>query len=141
MAQINAERARQISDEGYSAEHDDAHKAGEIARAAACYAQPPKLRRWRVDTIVMDAARGLADPVSEYTVKVRVPRRWPWDAEWWKPSKDRVRELVKAGALFLAESERAARAGKDSAALLNERRAKVCARKIDRMVRSAKGHS
>lgn len=30
---------------------------------------------------------------------------WPWDQDWWKPS-DRRRNLVKAGALILAEIER-----------------------------------
>jgi hypothetical protein len=31
---------------------------------------------------------------------------WPWDAEWWKPSPDSVRNLVKAGALIAAEIDR-----------------------------------
>ena len=30
---------------------------------------------------------------------------WPWAAEWWKP-KDCRRNLVRAGALILAEIER-----------------------------------
>jgi hypothetical protein len=33
------------------------------------------------------------------------PAMWPWSAEWWKPSNTR-RNLVKAGALILAEIER-----------------------------------
>ena len=34
-------------------------------------------------------------------------RRWPWDDEWWKPTPDdRIRELVKAGALIAAEIDR-----------------------------------
>lgn len=35
---IQAERARQLSEEGWSVEHDDRHSHGEIARAAAAYA-------------------------------------------------------------------------------------------------------
>ena len=32
---------------------------------------------------------------------------WPWDLEWFKPSPyDRIRELVKAGALIAAEIDR-----------------------------------
>lgn len=31
---------------------------------------------------------------------------WPWDEEWWKPSEDPVRNLVKAGALIAAEIDR-----------------------------------
>jgi len=39
-------------------------------------------------------------------------RRWPWHPLQWKPTpKDRVRELVKAGALIVAEIERLQRAG------------------------------
>jgi hypothetical protein len=34
---------------------------------------------------------------------------WPWDASWWKPASNR-RNLVKAGALILAEIERLDRA-------------------------------
>ena len=36
-------------------------------------------------------------------------RFWPWAAEWWKPGLRR-RNLVKAGALILAELERLDRA-------------------------------
>ncbi|HNP65489.1 MAG TPA: hypothetical protein PKH39_16265, partial [Woeseiaceae bacterium] len=36
--EILAERLRQISDEGWSLEHDDKHSNGEMAQAAACYA-------------------------------------------------------------------------------------------------------
>lgn len=38
---------------------------------------------------------------------------WPWEARWWKPSADRVRDLVKAGALIAAEIERIRRVGKE----------------------------
>lgn len=39
------------------------------------------------------------------------PLRWPWEAEAFKPTPDdRVRELVKAGALIAAEIDRLGRA-------------------------------
>ena len=32
---------------------------------------------------------------------------WPWNLIWWKPTpNDRIRELVKAGALIAAEIDR-----------------------------------
>ncbi len=35
---IAAERERQVSEEGWTAEHDDEHIMGELAAGAACYA-------------------------------------------------------------------------------------------------------
>lgn len=37
---ISRERQRQIEVEGWTAEHDNAHPNGELAKAAACYANP-----------------------------------------------------------------------------------------------------
>lgn len=86
---IAAERARQLADEGWTAEHDKVHSEGEIAFAAAAYAIPEECRDY-------DIRNGEG-----------VPFPWPWDAEWWKPSPDdRVRELAKAGALIAAEIDR-----------------------------------
>jgi hypothetical protein len=39
-----------------------------------------------------------------------LPTYWPWDKEWWKPSDDPTRNLVKAGALIAAEIDRLQRA-------------------------------
>ena len=82
---VAAERRRQIEAEGWTPEHDDEHGAGEMAAAAACYA--------------LNAAG----------CGCEVARNWPWDRSWWKPSTAR-RDLVKAGALILAEIERLDRA-------------------------------
>ncbi|MER9937468.1 hypothetical protein [Mesorhizobium sp. M0088] len=86
IADVAAERRRQIEAEGWTAKHDDDHDKGEMARAAACYA--------------------LADirsaTVGPYDIENRM---WPWDLSWWKPSSPR-RNLVKAGALIAAEIER-----------------------------------
>jgi len=83
---IAKERERQIVEEGWDANHDDEHEYGEMAAAAACYAMPPHIANF-------------ASIRSEM---------WPWDEEWWKP-KGRVRDLVRAGALILAELERVQR--------------------------------
>jgi hypothetical protein len=96
VALIAAERKRQIEAEGWTPDHDAAHCDGSLAIAAAVYAIPDNrlIRKTRDD--------GSAG----------VPTMWPWDAAWWKPSPhDRVRELVKAGALIAAEIDRLQRVG------------------------------
>lgn len=86
-----AERQRQRTREGYSEEHDDAHRDFALERAADCYAQEPGQR-----TPMPDADH--------------VPAGWPWPAPDWKPTPaDRERELVKAGALYQAEIDRLTR--------------------------------
>lgn len=82
---VLAERQRQITAEGWTPEHDDEYQHCEMAVAAACY-------------IMADD-----DPRAD------VPELWPWPSEWWKPTDVR-RDLVKAGALILAEIERLDRA-------------------------------
>ncbi|NOL73850.1 hypothetical protein G9Q11_25135 [Klebsiella pneumoniae] len=84
-ADVLAERQRQVSAEGWTAAHDDEYQHCEMAVAAACY-------------IMADD-----DPRAD------VPELWPWPSEWWKPTNIR-RDLVKAGALILAEIERLDRA-------------------------------
>ncbi|MEB1023137.1 hypothetical protein VC940_22780 [Citrobacter freundii] len=80
---VLAERQRQISMEGWKLEHDDEHCNGELAMAAVCYIN-------ETGTVNRNGGK---------------PWGWPWDASWWKP-KNRRRNLVKAGALILAEIER-----------------------------------
>ncbi|KAA2242842.1 hypothetical protein F0L74_09955 [Chitinophaga agrisoli] len=85
---INEERIRQAFDEGYTPAHDDQHTNGELAYAAASYARNH------------DALPGIKN--GDYA-----PPKWPWKREYWKPTPDnRIRELVKAGALICAEIER-----------------------------------
>jgi hypothetical protein len=83
---ILRERARQIEDEGFDTEHDDAHTESELERAAATYA----LANW-------------------YTYQ-EISQSWPWDRRWWKPATHR-RNLVKAAALLIAAIERIDRRG------------------------------
>lgn len=88
---VQAERKRQITAEGWTPEHDDAHSHGQIARAAACY-----------------ALAGSSAP-NDGTAALLVSLAWPWDEQWWKPTSAR-RDMVKACALGLAEIERLDRA-------------------------------
>ena len=94
---VIAERRRQISEEGWTVQHDDQHVAGEMADAAACYAAV--LIEMRV--VPDESGREFHD----------VPVGWPrsWSFRWWKP-KNRRRDLVRAGALIIAEIERLDRA-------------------------------
>lgn len=87
---IQAERERQISDEGYSESHDDRWLHDQLPIAAMVYASPAYLRP-------------------------RVKCFWPWDNDYYKPNESltidgRIRELVKAGALIAAEIDRLNRA-------------------------------
>lgn len=88
---VQEERRRQITAEGWTPEHDDEHDNGEMARAAACY-----------------ALAGSSAP-NDGTAALLVSLAWPWDQQWWKPTSAR-RDLVKACALALAEIERLDRA-------------------------------
>lgn len=91
---IASERQRQIDSEGWTFAHDDVHKHGLLALGAASYAMPPHYRRLRK-----------SDATDEM-----VPDLWP---EWWpwKPTpENRIRELVKAGAMIAAEIDRLQRA-------------------------------
>lgn len=86
---IAAERRRQIEEEGWTTEHDAGLVEDALARAAAAYATPAHLR----------------EPLVGHVV--RMPALWPWAVHAWKPTpEDRVRELVKAGALIAAEIDR-----------------------------------
>lgn len=87
-ADVIAERLRQLTKEGWSPEHDDQHSDGQLAEAAACYA--------------LSGAGNLRSTFERW---------WPWSFAWWKPKGER-RDLVRAGALILAEIERLDRASK-----------------------------
>lgn len=101
---VLAERTRQVLLEGWTPEHDDEHDGGEMAVAAACYALVAG-----VADPHRDALRLFGPLFSAATTPLE--QMWPWDAGWWKP-KDRRRDLVRAGALVIAEIERLDRAGR-----------------------------
>lgn len=77
---IREERRRQIELEGWTPEHDRSHPEGMLTHVARCYL-------W--------AEKGEASSRD-----MSFPREWEW-----KP-KDRISNLVRAGALLLAEYER-----------------------------------
>lgn len=83
---VLAERERQKNVEGWTPAHDDGHKSGDLAAAALGY--------------TYNAMFGSPEHAKELP-----PFYWPWDKSWWKPTTVR-RDLVKAGALILAEIER-----------------------------------
>jgi len=87
---VLAERKRQMEAEGWTPAHDDQYQNDELSLAAACY------------TIASDTAP-----------QASIPQMWPWPDYWWKPTTER-RNLVKAGALILAEIERLDRAAMSS---------------------------
>lgn len=88
---IAEERQRQIEVEGWTKEHDTEHIDDSLAFAAVCYAIPHAYRKFSYCP----------------SRKERLPEFWPWDKEWWKPCpQDRIRELVKAGALIAAEIDK-----------------------------------
>lgn len=97
IADIAAERRRQIEVEGWTPEHDDEHERAEMACAAACYA----LSGTSADEAIY--IHGRWKDIRDLF--------WPWSRDWWKP-KDRRRNLVKAGALIVAEIERLDRLAK-----------------------------
>lgn len=97
---IADERARQISAEGWTLEHDDEHDQREMPRAAQCYLDHYIGRQWVIPT---NPQNYINEPC---------PRNWPeeWSEDWWKP-KGRIPDLVRAGALIAAEIDRLQRAG------------------------------
>ena len=80
------ERARQIYEEGYDAVNDDELRKYQLSRAAACYA---------LNTVDVINSSG---------------KRY-WHPDWIFKTAGRRRQLVKAGALIIAEIERLDRMG------------------------------
>jgi len=106
-----AERRRQVEAEGWTPEHDDVHSNNDMALAAAAYALH----------------------VGGQKSAARIT--WPqtWSLEWFKPTTAR-RDLVKAGALILAEIERIDRAENTASiaakSAANTERAQIIARAV-----------
>ncbi|MEL6349146.1 MAG: hypothetical protein AAFV53_38935 [Myxococcota bacterium] len=103
---ITHERLRQIEEEGWTAEHDDEHVDGSLAKAALCYATAPHERKM---ITLRSWTPGIELPGrGDFTCQIL--EDWPWAPEWWKPGgnspEGRRRDLVKAGALLKAEIAR-----------------------------------
>jgi hypothetical protein len=117
---IAAERERQMSEEGWTPDHDDKHGNGSLAVAAACYAMPKRL-------FVLNEGAGV----------IQFNDPWPWsDGDSRKKQSNypnfipthgqaRLRMLVKAGALIAAEIDRLLRteAGRAHAKAMQRRAA------------------
>jgi hypothetical protein len=90
---IDNERTRQIASEGWSPQHDDEHDDAQLVEAARAYT-------WAALCEVKFGANG-----QDFNL---LPNDWPkeLDKKWWKPSDSPVRNLVKAGALIVAEIDR-----------------------------------
>lgn len=82
---ITKERKRQIDVEGWTASHDDEHGPFVLEMAGQSYR----------NAVNQDST---------------VPSEWPWDVKWWKPDT-RLRNLERAGALYLAAADAAERVG------------------------------
>lgn len=89
---IGNERRRQQDEEKYSWEHDDLHTSGELANFACCYA---------LDPMGGDASN---------MIKILKPEGWKLKLSCNGNTNDnlegRIKDLVKAGALIVAEIER-----------------------------------
>lgn len=93
VADVLAERARQLGEKGYSVERDGEYRDGELPMAAACYA-------------VFGAGGQMARSVFS----------WPFKTEAFRPH-DKRRAMVKAAALLLAAIEAGDAAGWDDQAM------------------------
>jgi hypothetical protein len=88
---IAEERQRQVEEEGWTPEHDDEHIQGMLAVVGGLYAIPPQ---WR----------DVGGPAVSFDL-VELMLQTPVARQWWNP-KDRMRDLVRAGALIAAEIDR-----------------------------------
>lgn len=98
---ISDERQRQIEKEGYSHKHDDEHTGGELAFNAALYATPFNLYEMEefANTIRFNVAK------SDWGLKLNYNGNIIMDNCLLSKNK-RIDQLVKAGALIIAEIER-----------------------------------
>jgi hypothetical protein len=87
LRDVAAERQRQVSVEGWTQHDDDSYSSCELAAAAATYALCTRPEQLQVCGVTA----------------------WPWHQVTFKPTTYR-RNLIKAGALILAEIERLDRA-------------------------------
>lgn len=111
---IANERARQRLEEGFDHTRDAAYLNAELPRGAIAY-------EWSADT-----------RYATGKVPGCVPFGWPWSANWFK-STSVERDLTKAGALYMAEAERATLNHEISAAKMATTLAIHISKKIDRL--------
>jgi len=92
---IAEERQRQVEVEGFSIEQDDSYRPCELTDAAAAY-------------LLLSTEARLFDFGGNLVTKYEIPDEiWPWASKSFKPTPgNRLRELVKAGALIVAAIEK-----------------------------------
>ncbi len=88
------ERRRQVEQEGCSDRADDSYTAGQLAAAAQSYVLAVMARRSPETALRYEGSN-----------RPMPPRCWPFPPHWWRPKDDR-RDLVRAGALAVAEIDR-----------------------------------
>ncbi|MBP2303311.1 hypothetical protein [Azospirillum picis] len=101
-ADIVAERMRQQSHEGFTPSEDDQYVRGELELAALTY--------------IHQAETHFRLPEAAYRA-TKSGALWPWAESRWRPHSVR-HDLVRAGALLLAELDRRFRAGQTDGCLL-----------------------
>lgn len=99
VGEFAAERKRQIEEEGWTAQHDAAHEKGDMARAAGWYAICAWLHGF-TDCVGPTHPDSIANKLFAHP-----SYGWPWHLIYWKPKNPR-RDLIRAGALIVAEIER-----------------------------------
>ncbi|WP_422101879.1 hypothetical protein [Vreelandella sp.] len=110
LFELSNERNRQIHGEGFTLDQDDQWTKGELASLACSYAHHAAI-------------------VAHDIVGANEPTWMPsnMDSKWWKPSLDPRRNLIKSGALILAEIERLDRDAAKAAAHLQSLHAQAMA--------------
>lgn len=98
MVEVASERRHQMGD-GYTAEHDDLLDYGELACAAAAYAEGA------AGPGDYENGRFVQKDGTTAVYRVLPPETWPWGFDRWRP-KNRRHDLIVAAALIVAEIER-----------------------------------
>ena len=107
IERIAKERQRQVSVEGWTPQHDDEHKDGEMAIAAACYAAPYSIKADICRIVPCSCREATCEHWGGVIEKRGWQDPWPWSGEWDKRGKhERIRQLEIAGALLAAEIDR-----------------------------------
>lgn len=100
---IIKERERQISEEGWTPEHDEQHDGDQLARAAACYA----VHETRAAVLIEEENRLPNGMLRGRGARFSLVDAWPWDEKWDKREKhDHLKRLTIAGALIAADIDR-----------------------------------
>lgn len=107
---VAIERSRQIREEKWDGAHDAQHEKGELVAAAIAYAASGAKIETKVKIYTEPrcqcGARGMADCTCVMQVgDQKWVHPWPWEKKWFKP-KDALRDLIRAGALIVAEIDR-----------------------------------